>query len=331
MRFVFLVISITLVASACGAQPSVRAARAEFWGFAAPWDARSDASIRAHGHHLAALVTGWIGLDSASGRPLLPSPFTDTVRPRGGTAATTQRMAIVTSWHGERFHKAPILRLARDPLRLARTAGEVARHAQSMGYGGLVLDFETLDATDLNALMVVTRAIADAARAHGVRSITIAVPAADTAAYPAKRLLTVVDAIIPMLYDEHWSGSAPGPVASPQWVRGALALRVREAGAEKVIAGFPTYGYRWIRGRPTEALGYDEAGRVATQAGIPFARDAATQSLHARTADWDMWMADAGTLRALVAVAQQLGVNRFALWRLGREDPAIWGNIVRRP
>ncbi|MGH7637807.1 MAG: hypothetical protein ACREOK_09145, partial [Gemmatimonadaceae bacterium] len=141
------------MASACGAQPRTRTARAEFWGFAAPWDARSDATIRAHGHHLAAAVTGWIGLDSATGQPLLPSPFTDTVRPRMGTVATTQRMAIVTSWHGERFHTTSILRLARDARGLARTAGEIARHSQSMRYTGLVLDFETLAAADLDELL----------------------------------------------------------------------------------------------------------------------------------------------------------------------------------
>lgn len=239
-------------------------------------------------------------------------------------------MAIVTSWHGERFHTTSIQRLARDAKALAATAGEIARHAESMRYTGLVLDFETLAAADLDAQLIVMRAIADSARRRGVRAIAVAVPATDTVAYPAKRLLTVADAIIPMLYDEHWSGSPPGPVTSPQWVRGALALRVREAGADRLIAGFPTYGYRWIRGKPTEALGYDEARRVATQAGVPLERDARTQSLHARADTWDMWMADAGTLRALVAIAQELGVNRFALWRLGREDPAIWGGVVRR-
>jgi spore germination protein YaaH len=238
-------------------------------------------------------------------------------------------MAIVTSWHGERFHKTSIMRLARDPIARARAASEVARHAQSMRYAGLVIDFETLEAGDLDAQLTVMRAIADSARARGVRTIAVAVPATDTIAYPAKALLRVADAIIPMLYDEHWAGSSPGPVASPQWVRGALALRVREAGAARVIAGFPTYGYRWIRGQPTEALGYDEARSVAARARVSLARDAATQSLHARAANWDLWMADAGTLRALVAIGQELGVNRFALWRLGREDPAIWGSVVR--
>lgn len=245
-----------------------------------------------------------------------------------GTAAS-QRMAIVTSWHGERFHTTPIRRLAGDRSALARAASEIARHAQSMRYAGLVIDFETLEPADLDAQLVVMRAIADSARGRGVRTIAVAVPATDTMAYPAKRLLQVADAIIPMLYDEHWSGSAPGPVASPRWVRDALALRVREAGADRVIAGFPTYGYRWIRGKPTEALGYDEARRVATDAGVALTRDAATQSLRARGANWEMWMADAETLRALVGIARGLGVDRVALWRLGREDPAIWGSVVR--
>ena len=253
----------------------------------------------------------------------------------GGTTGTVsrrpapQRMAIVTSWHGERFHAASILTLARDRAALAGAARDIARHAHAMRYDGLVIDFETLEAADLDEQLVVMRAIADSARARGVRTIAVAVPATDTLAYPAKQLLTVADAIIPMLYDEHWSGSSPGPVASPQWVRGALALRVREAGASRVVAGFPTYGYRWIRGQATEALGYAEARRVAAGARVSLVRDTATQSLYARAPNWDLWMADAETLRALVGIARELGVNRFALWRLGREDPDIWGSIVR--
>jgi hypothetical protein len=250
-RHLAFVISITLCATACHAQSTVRASSIDAWGFAAPWDARSDATIRAHGERLGAVVTGWIGLDSVTGRPLLPSAFADTVRPRRGNS---RMMAIVTSWHGERFHRTPILALARNPGDLARAAGTIARHAQAMRYSGLVFDFEMLEPGDLEAQLKVMRAIADSARARGVRTIATAIPATDTLAYPARRLLTVADFIIPMLYDEHWSTSGPGPVASPAWVRRVLAMRVREAGASRVVAGLPTYGYRWITGKPTEAL-----------------------------------------------------------------------------
>jgi spore germination protein YaaH len=233
-------------------------------------------------------------------------------------------MAIVTSWHGERFHRTSILSLARKPEDLGRAAGTIARHAQAMRYSGLVLDFETLEPGDLEAQLTVMRAIADSARSRGVRIIATAIPATDTIAYPARRLLAVADFIIPMLYDEHWSTSKPGPVASPAWVRRVLAARVREAGASRVVAGFPTYGYRWIDGKPTEALAYDEAVHLARRAGVGLVRDTMSLSLRARAPGWELWMSDATLLRELVDIARELGVNRVALWRLGREDPSIW-------
>ena len=72
--------------------------RAEFWGFTGPWDANSTKSVRDHGGKLGAVISGWITIDSASSQPVLPSPYPDTIRPRNGTP---DRMAIVTSWHGE--------------------------------------------------------------------------------------------------------------------------------------------------------------------------------------------------------------------------------------
>lgn len=324
MRAVALACTMAAFATPSGCQ-SANAGRSQFWGFAAPWDPASDASIRQHGTQLDAVVSGWIGLDSVSGKPLLPSPFADTLRPPG-----TMRMAIVTSWHNDRFHRRSILALARDRHALARTAAEIAAHARDLGYAGLVLDFETLERDDLEAQVAVMRAITDSARAHGVRVVAAAIPALDTLAYPTRPLLRVVDFVIPMLYDQHWAGSQPGPLAAPDWVRSALAMRVAEAGASRIVAGFPTYGYRWRRGLPTEDMGYAEAQRIAASTRTPLRRDAATGTLRATGADWEMWVTDAVLLRRLVADARALGVTRFAFWRLGREDDAIWRTLVRR-
>ena len=79
-----------------------------------------------------------------------------------------------------------------------------------MHYAGLVLDFEALDARDLPALLRVVKAITDSAHAHGVSTIAVAIPATDTAAYPAKPIVGVADLVMPMLYDQHWSTSGPG-------------------------------------------------------------------------------------------------------------------------
>jgi len=327
-RFASLVFALLASASACGAQQKpARSQRAEYWGFTGPWEAASDSSVRRHGRALDVVITGWIGLDSATARPLLPSPYPDTLL---GRSRTPRRMAIVTSWHGDRFHPRTIRTLAATPQLLATAAREIADHAASMGYSGLVLDFESLDSTDLAAQVGVIRAIADAARARGVSQIAVAIPATDTNAYPARPLLDIADYLIVMLYDQHWTGSEPGPISEPAWVKGALARRIAEGGADRIVAGLPTYAYRWRPGQPTEILGYREAAAIARKESVPLKRDKATGTLRARRgSSWDMWVTDATLLERLVRDARSSGVRRFALWRLGQEDPAIWRVIGR--
>jgi len=303
----------------------LQAQRTQYWGFTGPWDARSHASVRAHGARLEAVVSGWIALDSVTGQPLLPSAFPDTVR-AGGRA---QRMAIVTSWHGDRFHARSVRALGRDRLALARAASAIAREAQARRYTGLVFNFEELSAADLAVQRAVTRTIADSARAHGVRTIAIAIPAGDMAAYPAKPLLEIADLIMPMMLDEHWGSGTPGAIASLDWMRRTLAARVTEAGgADRIVAVLPLYGYRWIRGKPTEELTFGDARRVAATTGKKLSRDPVSRSLHASGAGWELWVSDAVALRELVRAGEQLGVRRFALWRLGQEDSAVWKSLV---
>ena len=310
----------------CAAQGPPASQRPEFWGFTGPWEVSSTQSVRAHGGQLDAVISGWITIDSSLALPVIPSPYPDTVRPLSGTP---QRMAIVTSWHGEGFHSAPIRQLGGDSALLAKAAGSIARYAQSMHYSGLVLDFEALESADLPVLLKVVRAITDSGHARGVQTIAMAIPASDDA-YPARQLLRAVDALIVMLYDQHWAESEPGPIADPSWVKSTLARRVDEAGADRLIAALPAYGYRWRKGSPTESIGYADASRMATVAGAPLTRDAASQTLRSRAANGDeIWVADATLLNALVSQSRALGVNRFAIWRLGQEDPAIWRTSIR--
>lgn len=313
--------------AACQSRAEPASRGREVWGFTGPWDPRSDAAVRSHAGRLHAVVSGWIALDSATARPVLPSPFPDTVA-RG---SRTARMALVTTWHGDRFHARTIRRLAADRALLARTAGAIAAEGARMRYAGLVLDFETLGAADLTAQLAVVKAIADSAHRRGIRPVTVAIPALDTEAYPAKRLLEVADLVLVMLYDQHWLGSEPGPVAAPDWAQDALARRVREAGASRVVASFPLYGYRWRRGQPTDVVSHADARRIAADAGVALARDAGTGTLRAtKPGAWDMWVSDAPLLASLVRRAEAAGVRRFALWRLGQEDPAVWSEVVSR-
>lgn len=324
-RLVVLAAFPVLAACAAASNPLRRGlpADARYWAFAAPWDPRSAASAARYGAQLDAIVSGWIAIDSVTALPLVS--FTDSAR------FIAPRMALITSWHGERFHPETVRRLAADDALLARTAREVGALLSAGQYRGVVLDLEGHAPEDLAALLAVTRALAAAARANQAGPVVIAVPAADTAAYPGRALATVADLLLVMLYDEHWAGSPPGPVASPHWVRRQLDLRIAEVGAARLVAAFPLYGYQWRAGDATAVIGYDDARRLATEAGVPLRRDQSSETLRARreaAPAWELWVSDAELVRSLVRDAARAGVRRFAFWRLGLEDEALWADVA---
>lgn len=303
--------------------------RAELWAFTGPWDRLSDSSLRVNSSRLDVAVTGWIGLDSSTAQPILPSLFPDTIRLSG---RTPRRMAIVTSWHGDRFHPSTVRTLAHDNARREHVAGAIAKHAAAMHYSGLVLDFESLERADLAGLLRVVKEITDSAHARGVSTVVVAIPAADTAAYPARPITDVADLVMPMLYDQHWSTSGPGPISAPDWVRSTLALRIAEVGASKIVAALPTYGYQWSTGgrAPAEAVSLGEAKRIASKAGVVLKRDAQTRTLRAvKPGAWEIWVTDANLLATLARQTREAGVERVALWRIGKEDPEIWRALAR--
>lgn len=298
---------------------------AEFWGFAAPWDPRSEASASAHDSQLDVIVSGFITLDSITFQPT--ELYTDLLMRRNPD--NRRRMALLTSYHGTRFHAETIRALASDATVLGQTAGRTAALLGTAGYRGLILDFEGLTPDDLDALLKVSSAFADSARAHGVSPTGMAIPATDTAAYPGRPLLGSVDFLVVMLYDQHWMTSPPGSIASPEWATRALGLRAADLGSSRVVAAFPTYGYRWRADSATAVVSFTDAHQLARDAHVPLERDPASNTLHAESNGWSVWVSDAVLLDSLVRGARRAGVTKIALWRLGLEDPRIWTDVVR--
>jgi spore germination protein YaaH len=313
------------VATAPSPLPAPVSAKPAIWGFTAPWDARSDSSLRTNAARLDVSVTGWIQLDSLTGRPT--QLYSDNP---ANAAQSTTRLALVSSYHGQRFHPEAIRALAADDRVLALVAQRVAELVSQGHYGGIVLDLEAHAPADTSAMIRVARAFADSVRHRGASLVAMAIPAGDTAAYPTRPLMSVADLLVVMLYDEHWSTSAPGPIATPTWVRRTLGARVAEVGPGRIVAALPVYGYQWRNAQAGTPLSFDDARRAAAQASVGLVRDPVSMSLHAvQPGDWELWQSDAELLRALYTEVTALGVTKIALWRLGLEDPGVW-SVLRR-
>jgi peptidoglycan-N-acetylglucosamine deacetylase len=296
-------------------------ARPNLWLFTAPWDTRSDSSLASGVAPRATVVSGWISLDSAGGVPV--SLFEDP--PRSLSERRSERFALITSYRVDKFHQEAVRALSRDVAARQRAADAVESMVRAGSYAGVVLDLEALEPGDTTALAVVVGSLSAAARRGGAREIAIAVPALDTLAYAPRVLLPHVDRLLVMLYDQHWLGSEPGPVAARSWARAALQLWVTSAGAGRVVAALPVYGYHWRSDAPTDVVGWGDMQRLARESGAMPARDSASGSLRLQMgARGEAWLADGPLLAHMAEDARALGVRTLALWRLGLEDPAVW-------
>jgi peptidoglycan-N-acetylglucosamine deacetylase len=162
------------------------------------------------------------------------------------------------------------------------------------------------------------------------------------------------DGIILMNYDEHEVESQPGPIASQEWFVNNLRRALTLVPKEKLICAIGNYGYDWTLSIPnpkghrkghrhskpelidTEDLSVAEALQRASDADADLDLDYNSLNPHFEYIDEDLnqrhvvWFLDGVTVLNELRGARALGLQTFALWRLGEEDSSLW-NIWDKP
>ena len=197
-------------------------------------------------------------------------------------------------------------------------------------YDGLQIDFEYVPARDGEAFLSFLREL----RAGlGNKVFSIALPARirtlteDVYAYA--RIKPIVDRVLVMAYDEHWSGSAPGPIASMGWSQRVASYALEAIGPEKLIMGLPFYGRSWGDIAPNTAYVYSGIERIIREQditeierenGVPFFRYETPLSM-------TVYFEDAYSLATRLDMYKKLGVTAVGFWRLGQETLSFWPYI----
>src|SRR5258706_578689 len=124
-------------------------------------------------------------------------------------------------------------------------------------------------------------------------------------------------------------------VAAQTWftenVQRALGLMPRD----KIICAIANYGYDWRAGRPGadaegESISVQEAWLRAHESEAYIDFDSEALNPHFSYVDesnntrHEVWFLDGVTALDQMRAAQALGINTFALWRLGSEDRSLW-------
>jgi peptidoglycan-N-acetylglucosamine deacetylase len=223
--------------------------------------------------------------------------------------------------------------------------------AANPSYRGISLDFEDIPTEALQGYMSLLGALYEDFQARHLK-LYINAPVADND-YDLKYMADNSDGLLLMNYDQHESGSGPGPIAAQDWFIENLKAVLKVVPKEKAICAIGSYGYDWTTTMPeapkrkgakvpepqvlsSQEISTQEAWQAATDAEAQIELDPDSLNVHFAYDDDDahvrhqVWFLDAVTVLNQMRAARALGIETFALWRLGQEDNSLW-NIWDKP
>jgi cellulose synthase/poly-beta-1,6-N-acetylglucosamine synthase-like glycosyltransferase/peptidoglycan/xylan/chitin deacetylase (PgdA/CDA1 family) len=306
-------------------------------GFFVNWDDNSYASLATNLKQLDLVVLEWafverggdsLRLDTLNGKRAMARILEEPIDRR------PKLLLMVSNFNSlaQDFGKQELRALLTRPAARSRAIAQLTQVVQENGLAGVLVDFEVADNfPHLHELsMTFTRELRAALSPLG-KSVAYAVPASIDAA-DLREIASVVDQVYAMLFDEHYSGGDPGPIASQQF----YAERARALAAivppQKLILMVGAYGYDWNdrQGRiAADERTYQDVMRVLRDSGAVMRMDRTSLNPVATfqspdSTDHEIWFLDGITAYDQLKIAQSLGVAGVAFWRLGSEDPSIW-------
>ncbi len=304
----------------------------EVIGFLVNWDDTSFTSLKQNSGHLTKLIPEWLHLADADGNITQDEPqkqqqvlaFLRSHQPQ------IKVVPLINNFISEKmeWQDQTIARLLANPLARRRVIDQLVQYVQGNHFAGISVDFENIPDSSQANLMTFMSELFQTFHPLGLE-VSQSVPL-DDPNFDYQTLATVNDFLIVMAYDEHWSESDAGPVASQPWYTAAIARRFSSLPASKIVVAVGNYGYDWLgKSHQGTEISYQEAMQTAKESEGVVGLD--HKSLNPTFDYYDdhdklhhVWFLDSTTTFNQVTVAQKYSPHGFALWRLGSEDPSIW-------
>ena len=208
------------------------------------------------------------------------------------------------------------------------------QEAATYGFDGWNIDFETLtSATGPHYIQFIKELSVHCRKAGIVLSVDNYVPASYNDFYDLTSQGKVVDYVIIMAYDEHYSGSKEaGSVASLNFLKKAVNDTLAKMPRERIVMAIPFYTRLWAEDESgklsSEALTMNGAKDVLERNKVKAEWDAVTGQNYAEyKADgttYKIWLEDTESLHERLKVIAGANVAGVAAWRLGFETEEIW-------
>jgi spore germination protein YaaH len=203
----------------------------------------------------------------------------------------------------------------------------------SAGFDGVQIDFEMVHPSDGENFAVFLALLRRGLPPE--LELSVAVPARVRKindAYDYDAISRIADRVVIMAYDEHWSGSAPGSIASMEWCRRVLDYALATVQKDKIIMGLPFYGRAWADHKHAKAYKNSSLQTLIKDKKVKkiSRSDTVPWFVYDDKVRVTVYFEDAVSIRARSLLYNEAGVSRISFWRLGQEDPAVWKELEIR-
>jgi len=319
--------------------------------FYVSWDAASFSSLREYARQIDLLYPEWLHVVTPDGRLQAideqTNKFFDVVQNNAVHPVDDKVMPFLKS-EGTGMEVYPMVNNSNgvdwvdisefldDPDARSRFRQEIAAFLATDKYHGLMVDFEEFPREGQPGFNALLNELSGDLHAKGLKLYVSVQPHNEDFNYAA--ISKAADGIVVMDYDEHFPGGTPGPIASQDWFVKNLQTAKKLIPPQKLICAIGNYGYDWVQRNMRGEL---PAGMKDTNASVQDAWLTARDSeedvdfdgdalnphvsyMDEQNVRHDIWFLDAVTALNEMRAAQTLGIQTFALWRLGSEDRSLW-------
>ena len=207
---------------------------------------------------------------------------------------------------------------------------------------GINVDFEALDSEVGDGFIQFIRELSLKCDNNGiVLSVDNYVPSAYTTLYQRGEQALFADYVVLMAYDEHFSGSDEGSVASIDFVKQGVEDTLKEVPKDQLILGMPLYTRIWEETPSetaekgyelsSEAVGMSEVDtRLAANGVSPKWLDDCGQYYAEYEKDgktYKIWIEDQNSIEEKLKVYKDQELAGGAFWKLGFEKSSIWDTV----
>lgn len=247
-------------------------------------------------------------------RPAYPKLKNGKIKPR--VHMVVSELTSVALTH---FILRPDLPMRKILIRDIVDAGKV--------FDGIQIDFEQVAADDRANFLSFLKEIREKLPKEKVFSI--ALPARRSYvndAYDYEEISKIADRLIIMAYDEHWSTSNPGPVASIAWCNDIMKYSKTKIPNEKIVMGLPLYGRSWGSKKHSYSLRYFQTMNILSKRKINYKVDpfkGPYVEYHERSTV-KIYFDDTNSLISKLSMYNTNSVSAVAFWRLGQGPADLW-------